>query len=409
MKETEFDIQVRNLLQGATEEVSPRVWEGVSAQLDRKGRVVPVWLWSSLAGVAAAAAVVAGVVFLHPTPDAAPAQQIVAEVVNAPDAAPLAVEELSSREAAAPQSQSAAQAARKAVQAPSASAQKAQAIAAVLPQGLVSVPEAKLSARRSALREIPAAQNLPSAVEDLKQLNQLAFAEQQQPSGRGLSLSAFGNLQDKRRASVPGGISRPYSAPPINATEGIHNEQPEVHFSLPISAGVGLKYNFTPRWAVGVGFRYTNLGRTFVGDYVGEGFRQLQTDIDNHQHWVGIPVHAYYDILNIGRWRVHGFGGAAAEFLASNEFVVHGSQKDIIYRQRGSRPQFSADLGLGVEMRITPHLGLYLDPSFRYYFNTSAQPRSLRTIQPLRFDVEAGLRFSFSGWYSPKTQVRFRP
>ena len=407
MKETEFDIQVRNLLQGATEEVSPKVWEGVAAQLDRKGRVVPVWLWSSLAGVAAAAAIVAGVVFLHPTPDAAPTQQIIAEVVSAPDAAPLAVEEVPSQEAAAPQSRPARTQQPSMAQSP---VREVPSFAAALPQGLVTGPQITLSARRSAaLREIPAARNLPSAVEDVKQLNQLAFAEQQQPSGRGFSLSAFGNLQDKRRASVPGGISRPYSAPALNASEGIYNEQPEVHFSLPFSAGVGLKYNFTPRWAVGVGFRYTNLSRTFVGDYVGEGFRQVQTDIDNHQHWVGVPVHAYYDILNIGRWRVHGFGGVAAEFLASNEFVVHGSQKDIIYRQQGSRPQFSGDLGLGVEMRITPHLGLYLDPSFRYYFHTSAQPRSLRTIQPLRFDVEAGLRFSFSGWYSPKTQVRFRP
>lgn len=408
MKETEFDIQVRNLLQGATEEVSPKVWEGVSAQLDRKGRIVPVWLWSSLAGAAAAAAVVAGVVFLRPVPDAAPSEPLAA-LVTAPEAAPVVtLKEASIPEAASPQSRGAAPLARMA-QLPSAPSKKHQAIAAVLPQGLVSMPETGLTMRHSAISQVPAAKDLPSAVEDLKQLNQLAFAEQQQPSVRGFSVSAFGNLQDKRRASMPGGITRPYSSPPLDASEGIHNENPEVHFSLPFSLGVGIKYNFSPRWAVGVGLRYTNLSRTFVGDYIGNGFRQLQTDIDNHQHWVGVPVHAYYDILNIGRWRVHGFAGMAAEFLSSNEFVVHGSQKDIIYRQQSGRPQFSGDLGLGVEMRITPHIGLYLDPSFRYYFNTSAQPRSLRTIQPLRFDVEAGLRFSFSGWYSPKTQVRFRP
>ena len=63
--------------------------------------------------------------------------------------------------------------------------------------------------------------------------------------------------------------------------------------------------------------------------------------------------------------------------------------------QRGATPpQFSAGLGLGVEFKLTPWLGLYLDPAFRYYFRPDLQPRSLRTIQPLRFDVEAGLRFS---------------
>ena len=51
--------------------------------------------------------------------------------------------------------------------------------------------------------------------------------------------------------------------------------------------------------------------------------------------------------------------------------------------------------GLGVEFRISPRVGIYLDPNFRYYFNTQNQPRSLRTIQPLRFEMEAGVRFSF--------------
>ncbi len=409
MKETEFDIQVRNLLQGATEEVSPKVWEGVSAQLDRKGRIVPAWLWSSLAGVAAAAAVVAGVVFLRPVPDTVPSEPLAA-LVTATEAAPVVTleEETPVPEAASPQSLGAAPVAS-IVQHSPAPAQKRQAIAAALPRGLVSMPETGLTMRHSAISQIPAAKDLPSAVEDLKQLNQLAFAEQQRPSGRGFSVSAFGNLQDKRRASVPGGISRPYSSPPINSKEeGIYNEDTD-RFSIPFSIGAGIKYNFSPRWAVGVGLRYTNLSRTFRGDYVGDGFSQLQRDIDNHQHWVGVPVHAYYDILSIGRWRVHGFAGMAADFLSSNEFVVHGSQKDIIYRQQNGHTLFSGDLGLGVEMRITPHIGLYLDPSFRYYFNTYDQPRSLFTIQPLRFDVEAGLRFSFSGWYSPKTQVRFRP
>jgi len=88
------------------------------------------------------------------------------------------------------------------------------------------------------------------------------------------------------------------------------------------------------------------------------------------------------------------FTGGTMEFLVDNDYLVHGTQKDIHYHQRGTRPQFSAGLGVGVEFKITPWLGLYLDPSFRYYFRPDLQPRSLRTIQPLRFDLEAGLRFS---------------
>ena len=40
MKENEFDILVRNLLQDARESVSPSVWEGVSSGLARRRRIV---------------------------------------------------------------------------------------------------------------------------------------------------------------------------------------------------------------------------------------------------------------------------------------------------------------------------------------------------------------------------------
>jgi hypothetical protein len=42
-------------------------------------------------------------------------------------------------------------------------------------------------------------------------------------------------------------------------------------------------------------------------------------------------------------------------------------------------------------------MGIYMDPNVRYYFESERQPRSLRTIQPLRFDIEAGVRFTFGG------------
>ena len=66
MTEQEFDIQVRNLLQQATEEVSPHLWEGVAAGLEKKRRVVPMYVWRSIAVVAAAAAAITGVIFLRP-------------------------------------------------------------------------------------------------------------------------------------------------------------------------------------------------------------------------------------------------------------------------------------------------------------------------------------------------------
>ena len=72
MKESEFDIYVRNLMGGAEESVSPDVWKGIEARLDQAAapkKTVPVWLWRSLGAVATAAAVVAAVVLTGPEKD----------------------------------------------------------------------------------------------------------------------------------------------------------------------------------------------------------------------------------------------------------------------------------------------------------------------------------------------------
>lgn len=400
MKENEFDIQVRNLLQQAQESVSPSVWEGVQAGLVRKRRAAAFWRWTG--AVAAAAAILSGVVLLWPRAEQEHSNPIIlAETPSeALPEAPVAREEL------LPAEESAAPAARP-VHRPVRLAQVTQKAAPVAEEPASAVAESTpvvesapvvaestsaVEAAASTKEQVPVTAS--QEAEDPTVFNRLAYEEERQGFASVWSMEVSGNLEDKRRSTLTSFAPRHYSAPPLGAAEGIYNENPEASFSLPFSVGAGLNWQFARHWAVGVGLRYTNLSRMFVGDYVGNGIVLSQTDIDNHQHWLGIPVNVYYAFIHTGRWRVHAFTGGSMEFLVDNDYLVHGARKDIHFHQRGSRPQFSAGLGVGVEFRITPWLGLYLDPSFRYYFRPDLQPRSLRTIQPLRFDVEAGLRFS---------------
>ena len=394
MTEQEFDIQVRNILQQATEEVSPRLWEGVSAGLDKKGRLIPLRVWRGAAAVAAVAAVVAGVLFLRPATNPTEHSNPIISITEAPvtEAVSAPVTETE------PETQ--------AVSTPARRVRIAQApVPATVPEEaetFVDTTEAEEATtvveeqpEKETVPESPATDHRTAFQEDQERMARLLQEENRKQDARqGFSVTAFGNVQDKRRGGLPGSVMpHQYAAPAANTKEGIYNESTD-SFRMPFSAGIGLKYNFSRHWGVGVGVRYTNLGRTFVGDYVGNGFKFEQTDIDNHQHWLGVPVHGYYEFLNQGPWRVHGFVGAGVEFLVDNDFLVHGISKDIHYHQNEAPAQWSGDAGVGVEFRITPYLGIYLDPSFRYYFATDRQPRSIRTVQPLRFDVELGLRFN---------------
>jgi hypothetical protein len=387
MNEKEFDIQVRNLLQSAEEPVSPQVWEGVAAGLDKRRRIVPVRFWGYASALAAAAAV-ALVVLLKPAapvvePEHSNPSIFMSEASG--ETVPEVEEVLPMEETPVAVAPSPRRNPHLLAQASKEPAQE-------------STPEEIRETPRETVPEaVPEA--VPETVPETRKddnalLNQLAFEEKTAAkASQAVSLSAFGNLQTSQRSGIHSQYRR-YGAPSRDAEVGIYNESPEVSFALPFSVGLGLQFNITPRWAVGTGIRYTSLQRTFMGDYKGEGFYLPQTDIDNHQHWLGVPVNVYYSFVNTHRWNVHVFAGGAAEWLLDNDFLIHNNPSDIHYHLRGSSPQWSAGVGLGVEFKITPFLGIYIDPSFRYFFATERQPRSLRTIQPLRFDVEAGLRFN---------------
>lgn len=391
MNEKEFDIQVRNLLQSAEEPVSPQVWEGVAAGLDKRRRIVPVRFWGYASALAAAAAV-ALVVLLKPAapvvePEHSNPSIFMSEASG--ETVPEVEEVLPMEETPVAVAPSPRRNPHLLAQASKEPAQE-------------STPEEIRETPRETVPEtvpeiVPEA--VPETVPETRKddnalLNQLAFEEKTAAKApQAVSLSAFGNLQTSQRSGIHSQYRR-YGAPSRDAEVGIYNESPEVSFALPFSVGLGLQFNITPRWAVGTGIRYTSLQRTFMGDYKGEGFYLPQTDIDNHQHWLGVPVNVYYSFVNTHRWNVHVFAGGAAEWLLDNDFLIHNSPSDIHYHLRGSSPQWSAGVGLGVEFKITPFLGIYIDPSFRYFFATERQPRSLRTIQPMRFDVEAGLRFN---------------
>ena len=387
MKETEFDIQVRNLLQDAQESVSPSVWEGVQAGLARKRRAAAFWRWGG--AIAAAAAILSGVVLLWPRAEQEHSNPIIlAETPSeALPEAPVAREEL------LPAEESAAPAARP-VHRPLRLAQVTQKAAPVAEE---SVPVAEEPAPAMAESVPVAEESTPvtasQEAEDPTVFNRLAYEESRQQFAQVWSMDVSGNLEDKRRSTISSLAPRHYSAPPMGAAEGIYNENPEVSFSLPFSVGVGLNWQFARNWAVGAGLRYTNLSRTFVGDYKGDGFVLPQTDIDNHQHWLGIPLNVYYEILPDSKWSVHCFAGADVEYLLQNHYLVHTSGNDIHVSESGHGLQFSVGAGIGVEYRLTPSFGFFLDPSIRYYFNNH-QPRSVRTIQPLRMDFQAGVRFS---------------
>lgn len=180
------------------------------------------------------------------------------------------------------------------------------------------------------------------------------------------------------------------------STSVVENNDTDYYY-LPMSFGVGVKFRILKWLEVGVGMNYTLLSKRVSGNYYeydssGNLTRFCSTELKNSQHYIGVPLDIYFNIFGNEKWNTYASVGACLEKCVLNHYS--GTYDDIAISHNTSVAgiQTSVKVGLGVEYSPVRFLGIYLDPSLRYYFDNK-QPRSIRTSQPLSFGVEAGVRF----------------
>ena len=176
---------------------------------------------------------------------------------------------------------------------------------------------------------------------------------------------------------------------------GIKEKANQTKYGIPVSFGAGVRLEFTPRWSLGVGLNYTMLSRTLHGTYThineaGSIDNLVTSEIKNNQHYLGVPVNVYFNILNNNQINFYTYAGGTVERCLSDKY--HILTGNIMHKEAAKGVQLSAAVGLGAEFMLTQYAGLYIDPSLRYYFDCD-QPKSIRTAQPLTFGMELGLRF----------------
>lgn len=180
------------------------------------------------------------------------------------------------------------------------------------------------------------------------------------------------------------------------STSFVENEDTDYYY-LPMSFGVGIKFRIIKWLEIGIGVNYTLLMKRVSGNYyeydsVGNLVRSCTAELKNSQHYIGIPLDVYFNIYGNEHWNTYASVGGCIEKCVSNHYNGVYDNLDINHKTTVEGIQSSVKLGLGVEYSPVKFLGIYLDPSLRYYFDNN-QPRSIRTSQPLSFGVEAGLRF----------------
>jgi hypothetical protein len=390
------DIDFRSILEGAEEEVPASVWEGVSAGLDKAARGKVVALWFRRAGIATvAAAAIAGMLLVLPNDNStdivpgAEESDMIAVVENDPvipaDTAETAVPEMIYVAKAEPVKFK-AEAAEQAVQT------ETPAADAGIPADTAEEPDGTEDHHASGQERKSDNTGAGTAAEWKDE-----WAEVEEPvrkkKNASFILSGLTGTNAAQNETVKDIFKRP-DPNPGPATTGVTQTSTNSAYGIPVSFGAGVRIGLSSKWSIGAGVNYSMLSRNFYGTYtkVGAGGtieNSTSSDIRNTQHYIGIPVNAYYDIVDSRNVNFYAYAGGTVEKCISDKYSVLNTS--IIHKEKVDGFQWSANVGIGVGFKLSKHLGLYIDPSLRYYFD-NGQPHSIRSAQPLMLGFEVGLK-----------------
>ena len=391
----ESDLLIRSILESGQEEVPAHIWDGVSSGLDAlaRRRKAVVFFRRAAIGLSAAAALAFGLFLIHSSEDVNVGA--VAEIINPVDEAAVSVvdQEAGTEALTAMAPEPVIKPKFRGIL-PSAS--KATTEVPSTTDNTAS-PSAQDHTARSSSQETDATAVEKTGTEKKESADTDNWIEEDKEiksrkNSASLVLSGVAGTNSAQNRTATAAIRRPtLSAAP--AKTAVTQTEPGDIYSIPLSFGVGTKIDFNSKWSLGVGVNYTLLNRKFFGNYtrVEEDriVESIKSYIRNTQHYIGIPINAYYNIVENRFVNFYAYAGGTVEKCVSDEYRV--ISKDILHKESVKGVQASANLGIGVEFMLGKHIGLYVDPSARYYFNCN-QPKSIRTAQPLMLGFEMGLR-----------------
>lgn len=388
MKQELFDSKIKELAESYTEAPSPEVWDRIEAGMDRRRRHRV--LWRRVAGWSSAAAVAAGLFSLALLRQPAQTESVMtADAVIVPSGEQEPAVKISRTEV--PDLRSV----------PRMLAEVHSTAPAELPE-IDRTTDRKSRSRHEDIEEtsgtVPALRTgQPSIYDRTRDMDYVAMAEDQEVSGTAknrpsFSVSAGGNLSptnatgnvDFTGPSYSSGVSGGGSS-----SSGIVPVSSPKHY-FPVSVGAELKYSFlNDRLGIGLGVNYTFLNSR----YEALVDRRYQASVDQSVHYIGVPLNLYVTILSSDRLSFYANAGAMMEKAVRVSYEM--TDLYAVKYQHDSKAegvQWSANIGLGVEYRFLDFMGIYVDPRLTYFFDCG-QPYSVRTEQPLQFNLEMGFRF----------------
>ena len=408
MKEELFDKKIKELVQGFEEPADGALWSSIGSELARIRRIKLIKRISAYA--ASAAAVVVGIwLFVNPLDrdelgaspsDLAVAEkEFVAEEVDIVTVVPVAQEYLADNLHSVKSSGVLSDVVKESSELLEESDEESVAAYEVEEQSQVQVVMGDVKSSESVLEaesvaQVDVLESEEISSEELYGYEEYLLEEDYSSKGGSFSLSAGGNMStvDNESSMVffPGPSFNVGGGQGVVENHSITPTAPPNHY-FPISAGLNLTYSFlNDKMAVGLGLNYSYL----YSKYEALVDRRYDANVKQSVHYVGVPLNLYYNIVGNEYITFYASLGGMMERALKIDYDVttlSGEKMDRYITPKGF--QWSVNVGVGFEYRFVKFMGIYVDPRLTYYFQEKSQPFTVRSEQPLQFNLEIGFRF----------------
>lgn len=155
------------------------------------------------------------------------------------------------------------------------------------------------------------------------------------------------------------------------------------HHYHPMSFGLSVGYNLTPRLTLTTGMVYTYASSDFTSSAAGDDIVETQ-----RLHYIGVPLNVKYKVWGNSAIHTYATAGCQADFNVSAKmqtgYITTDADKD--------RTQWSVGGAVGVQYNIIPRMGIYAEPGVRYYIDNKSSVETIFKEKKLNFNLQLGVR-----------------
>lgn len=155
------------------------------------------------------------------------------------------------------------------------------------------------------------------------------------------------------------------------------------HHYHPMSFGLSVGYNLTPRLTLTTGMVYTYASSDFTSSAAGDDIIETQ-----RLHYIGVPLNLKYKVWGNNAIHTYAIAGCQADFNVSAKMQTG----DITTDADKDRTQWSVGGAVGIQYNIIPRMGIYAEPGVRYYIDNKSSVETIFKEKKLNFNLQLGVR-----------------